>query len=154
VDTLTSLDATATLLGLLGDPTRVRLMALLAHDELAVAELVAITELGQSRVSTHLGRLREAGLVRDRRVGSSTYYGLSQAMPQPAAHLWEAVRQQLDDSVLDADRTRAQALRQARERAQSWPDAIAGEMERHYSPGRTYWRRTRAASPAWTAAPG
>ena len=64
-----TLAATTDLLHLFGDPTRVRLLALLARHELTVAELTAILELAQSRVSTHLGRLREAGLLRDRRDG-------------------------------------------------------------------------------------
>jgi ArsR family transcriptional regulator len=38
--------------------------------------------------------------------------------------------------VLEGDRKRKKAL--LRERAGSWPDAVAGEMERHYSPGRTW----------------
>ena len=56
-----TLAATTDLLHLFGDPTRVRLLALLARHELTVAELTAIMELAQSRVSTHLGKLREAG---------------------------------------------------------------------------------------------
>ncbi|HMR10807.1 MAG TPA: metalloregulator ArsR/SmtB family transcription factor, partial [Polyangiaceae bacterium] len=77
------------LLHLLGDTTRMRLLALLGRDELSVAELTSITELPQSRVSTHLGRLREAGMLRDRRVGASTFYALNDvAMPAEALG-WE-----------------------------------------------------------------
>jgi ArsR family transcriptional regulator len=136
-----SLDETVGLLGLMGDPTRVRLMALLDREELAVTELVAVTELSQSRISTHLGRLKEAGLLRDRRVGTSTRYARNDSMSQAAVQLWQTVRQELSDSVLDADRSRAQELKLARERSAAWPDSIAGEMERHYSPGRT-WEAT------------
>ena len=50
----------------LADPTRVRLLALLESEELTVAELSAITRLAQPRVSTHLAKLKEAALVRDR----------------------------------------------------------------------------------------
>jgi ArsR family transcriptional regulator len=137
---MASLDQTVDLLGLLGDPTRVRLLALLAHEELTVGELMAIVEIGQSRVSTHLGRLREAGLVRDRRVGSSTYSAVPKALPEPAARVWEVVCASLDDRVLASDRERAELRRRAREGA-SWPESIAGEMDRHYSPGRT-WEAT------------
>ena len=56
------------------DATRVRLLALLEREELTVAELSAITRLAQPRVSTHLSKLKEAGLVRDRRSGVSAYY--------------------------------------------------------------------------------
>ncbi|MHC4732038.1 MAG: ArsR/SmtB family transcription factor, partial [Planctomycetota bacterium] len=71
---MTTLAAATDLMRLLGDPTRVRLLSLLAKEELTVAELTQVTRLTQSRVSTHLGKLREAGLVRDRRAGTSSYY--------------------------------------------------------------------------------
>lgn len=137
-----SLADTSSLLSLLADPTRVRLLSLLGHEELSVAELTQVTELAQSRVSTHLGKLRDAGLINDRRQGASTFYRASDAMPAEARALWTVVRGQLDDRVLDADRERCEALVQAREAA--WPDAVAGQMERHYSPGRTWEATARA----------
>jgi DNA-binding transcriptional ArsR family regulator len=60
-------------------PTRVRLLPLLEREELTVAELAAITQLAQPRVSTHLAKLKEAGLVRDRRAGVSAYYRFDDA---------------------------------------------------------------------------
>jgi ArsR family transcriptional regulator len=135
------IDASVELLNVLGDPTRVRLLHMLGREELTVAELTAVTGLAQSRVSTHLGRLRDAGLVRDRRVGASTYYTLAEgAMPEGARRLWELVSAELSDPVLEGDRERAEALVRSRD-AESWPEAIAGQMERHYSPGRT-WEAT------------
>jgi len=56
------------------DATRVRLLALLEREELTVAELSAITRLAQPRVSTHLSKLKEAGLVHGRRQGRCVYY--------------------------------------------------------------------------------
>ena len=53
-------------LRVLSDPTRVRLLALIEREELTVAELAAVTRLAQPRVSTHLAKLKEAGIVRDR----------------------------------------------------------------------------------------
>jgi len=50
------------LLRLFGDSTRLRLASLLAKTELTVAEITQITQLPQSRVSTHLGKLRDAGV--------------------------------------------------------------------------------------------
>src|SRR4051812_48160492 len=58
----------------LGDPTRLRIVALLERDELSVNELQEITHLGQSRISTHLGLLQDAGLVQSRREGKRTFY--------------------------------------------------------------------------------
>mgnify|MGYP003479320496 CR=1 FL=1 len=56
-------------LRVLSDPTRVRLLALIEREELTVAELAAVTRLAQPRVSTHLAKLKELALVRDRRAG-------------------------------------------------------------------------------------
>lgn len=138
---MASVDSTVELLSLFADATRVRLLALLGDEELSVAELTSITELPQSRVSTHLGRLREAGLVRDRKAGVSTYYALNDsAMPVAAREVWGLVRTQVDDALLRADRDRRDRLRESAA-GRSWPDSIAGEMERHYSPGRT-WEAT------------
>jgi ArsR family transcriptional regulator len=81
-------------------------------------------------------------MLRDRKVGASTFYGLNDgAMPEPARRVWELVRGQVSDAVLEADRMRAEHLRRAEQSGRSWPDSIAGEMERHYSPGRT-WEAT------------
>ena len=136
---MSSLAASTELLALFADPTRVRLVALLAHHELTVAELVSVTQLAQSRVSTHLGRLREAGVLVDRRVGASTVHALADAsMPEDARALWALLSSNLDDAAVASDRTRAAKAVAARDGHAAWPDAIAGEMERHYSPGRTW----------------
>lgn len=136
---MSGLAAAVDVLNLFGDPTRVRLLSLLSKQELTVAELTSITDLAQSRVSTHLGRLREAGVLRDRRVGASTFYALNDgAMPAEAKRLWELLEGDLEDAVLRSDRARCEALIRARADQKRWPDAIAGEMERHYSPGRTW----------------
>ena len=140
-----SLDGTCDVFRLFGDPTRVRLAALLARHELSVAELTAITELPQSRVSTHLGKLREAGALRDRRNGTSTLYALNDgAMTADVRVVWDVLEREFDDPVVVEDRRRCEALIRARTRREAWPDAVAGEMDRHYSPGRTWEATARA----------
>jgi ArsR family transcriptional regulator len=142
---MATLASAVDLLQLIGEPTRVRLLALLAAHELTVAEIVAVTQLAQSSVSTHLGKLREAGLVRDRRSGPSTFYSLSDgAMPASARRVWELVRGEVRDALLEGDGERATRVVRARDRAAGWPDAVAGEMERHWSPGRTWESLARA----------
>jgi ArsR family transcriptional regulator len=134
-------------LQLIGEPTRVRLLTLLATQELTVAEIVAVTQLAQSSVSTHLGKLREAGLVRDRKSGPSTFYALSDGtMPPAARRVWELVRGEVHDTVLEGDAERADRVVRARGKAAGWPDAVAGEMERHWSPGRTWESLARAVA--------
>ncbi len=135
------LNQTVDLLGVLADPTRVRLLALLADCELTVAELTRITDLPQSRVSTHLRKLKDAGLVRDRRDGGSSFYGLDEGMSEEAAELWTVLCSRLSDEQLEQDKRRRDAALAARSSRPGWPDEVAGQMERHYSPGRT-WEAT------------
>jgi SAM-dependent methyltransferase len=142
---MATLDSTVDWLHLFGDPTRVRLMALVAHAELTVADLTQITELAQPRISTHIGRLREAGLLRDRKVGACTYYALNtETMAKEAQAFWNLLSAEVKDAVLDSDAQRCQGLLRAREKQADWPDAVAGQMERHYSPGRTWEATARA----------
>jgi ArsR family transcriptional regulator len=142
---MNTLDATLGLLQVLGDPTRVRLLKLLDGEELTVGELAAITQLPQPRVSTHLGRLREAGLVRDRREGTSTWYARADgAAPAPARRLWAALEEEARGGVLESDRARRADVLKARRASEEWPDRVAGQMERHYSPGRTWESLARA----------
>ncbi|HKA90293.1 MAG TPA: metalloregulator ArsR/SmtB family transcription factor [Haliangiales bacterium] len=130
-----SLADTVDMLSLFAEPTRIRLCALVDGRELSVADLCAVTGLVQSRVSTHLGKLRDAGILADRRQGTSTFYSLrEETLPPPARALWNDVGRGVKDGVLAQDRARLDAhLAKAR-----WPDEFAGEMERHYSPGRTW----------------
>lgn len=135
---LTTLDAHLSLLSALNDATRLRLCALLSSFELSVVELTSVMDLGQSKVSTHLARLKEQGLVLDRKVATSSYYRLNDAGLSPAAkRVWEALQASLDDTTLHSDRRRAEHAIEARDKA-SWPERVAGELERHYSPGRTW----------------
>ncbi len=130
---------------MLADPNRVRLLALLVDEELTVAELAAITRLKQPRVSTHLARLKEPGLVIDRRAGVAAYYRFPiDELADEARALWNALAASLDDALLLEDRSRRDQVLAARATAASWPDAVAGDMERHYSPGRTWEALMRA----------
>src|SRR2546426_12453263 len=67
--------STINLLRLLADPTRFRLLLLLEEEELSVAELQQILNMGQSRISSHLAQLKRAGVVAGRRAGKNVYYG-------------------------------------------------------------------------------
>lgn len=126
------------LLRLLADPTRLRLLALLEREELTVAELAAVTGLAQPRVSTHLAKLKEAGLVIDRRAGVSAYYRPSVDLSAATAGLWSALRDASSDPLIAKDAERLPLVLAQRAADQNWPDTVAGDMERHYSPGRTW----------------
>ncbi len=123
-------------LGLLADESRMRLCALLREKELCVTDLVKVTGITQSRVSTHLGRLREAGFVRDRRNGPQSFYALETGSLPAAvrACLEEAVGS--GDPTLDGDRKRLKELES--DRRGGGADALTDDLERDYSPGRTW----------------
>jgi DNA-binding transcriptional ArsR family regulator len=61
----------------LGDPTRVRILALLRERERSVGELVAALGAAQPRVSNHLACLRWCGFVETRREHPSVYYRIA-----------------------------------------------------------------------------
>jgi len=130
------------------DATRVRLLTLIEREELTVAELSAITQLAQPRVSTHLARLKDAGLVRDRRSGVSAYYRFEEAALDPAQRaLWQSISAGSDDPLLRQDAERVPGVLATRAADQNWADSVAGDMERHYSPGRTWEALARTALP-------
>ena len=132
------LAATSALLRLLSDPTRVRLLALLEREELTVAELSSVLRLAQPRVSTHLAKLKEADLVRDRRAGVSSYYRYNGELDAREGALLRALKDNVDDAILRDDERRLPGVLAKRARAEGWADSVAGDMERHYSPGRTW----------------
>ena len=138
------LGSTTALLRLLSDPTRVRLLALLEREELTVAELSAVMRLAQPRVSTHLAKLKEADLVRDRRAGVSAYYRVNSELEGKSAALLLALQANVSDGLIDDDARRLPTVLARRARAEGWADSVAGDMERHYSPGRTWEAFARA----------
>ncbi|MFS8650473.1 MAG: metalloregulator ArsR/SmtB family transcription factor [Caldibacillus sp.] len=58
----------------LGDPTRIRILYLLAQRECSVTEIAETLNLKQSTVSHHLAVLKNLRLVKFRREGTTIYY--------------------------------------------------------------------------------
>lgn len=63
----------------LSDGTRLRIMVLLAKQELCVCQLEWAMNLTQAKVSRHLAVLKGAGLIKDRREGLWSFYSLAKA---------------------------------------------------------------------------
>ena len=76
-----SLEQTVDGLRAAGEATRLRVLGLLAREELAVAELARILEQSQPRVSRHLRLLTEAGLVERFPDGAWVFYRLTGREP-------------------------------------------------------------------------
>lgn len=68
----------SSILRVIADEKRLRILQLLVQQESCVCEIMARLELGQSLVSHHLAVLKQAGLVRDRRDAQWVYYSIDQ----------------------------------------------------------------------------
>jgi len=133
--------STINLLRLLADPTRLRLLRLLQQEELSVAELQQILEMGQSRISSHLAQLKRADVVADRRVGKNVYYGTNQdgrnAQRERVAEITRLLARELPES--SRDRTSLKLVLQKRQdKARKYFDELAGKFGRGYVPGRSW----------------
>jgi ArsR family transcriptional regulator len=73
----------ARLFAALADPTRLRLLNLMAGREVCVCYFVEILKLGQPKISRHLAYLRTAGIVSARRDGKWMHYSIRR--PEDAA---------------------------------------------------------------------
>ncbi|UCG13653.1 MAG: helix-turn-helix transcriptional regulator [Deltaproteobacteria bacterium] len=74
----------------LGDPTRLKILLALRGDEMCVCDLAAFLCLTESAVSHQLRRLKDLGLVKNRRDGQILYYSLNDD------HVAELIRVGLD----------------------------------------------------------
>lgn len=76
---------------LLASPTRLRILQLTWDRERAAGAIAAATPVTFGAVSQQLRKLREAGLVRERREGRFRYYRANRAALGPLATMLEAM---------------------------------------------------------------
>lgn len=136
-DAMIGLNGTSRLLKALADETRLRILNLLAEEELSTGDLMEILNTGQSRVSTHLALLKEVGLVQDRRHGRRSLYGIVPGAPATLAE--SALKQARQSPEFEADMAGLEALRdRRREDARAYFDRVAAEFSEQPLPGRTW----------------
>jgi ArsR family transcriptional regulator len=100
----------------LGDPTRLRILRLVAEAPLNVTELVSLVGVAQSSVSHHLGKLKGLGLLREERQAGFSYYSL--ALEQGDAR-WPLIRMAKEAGDAAGDSARLKDLLRAREDRQA-----------------------------------
>jgi ArsR family transcriptional regulator len=115
----------------LADSTRVRILALLEREELAVQELMDVMGMAQSRVSRHLGILREAGLLRDRREGTYVFYRFATPKSGAWSDAWELARRELaGDPAAERDAAALVRVVEARaSRIRTFFDSVGPEWD-------------------------
>src|SRR6478735_648948 len=122
-------------LKLLSDPTRLRILMLVDHEALSVAELQEVLGRGQGRISTQLSQLKVEGLVSDERSGKNNIYtctadpDLMEVARLAAAEVPEVAN---DESAL------RHLLRKRKDSARAYFDELAGRFGKDYVPGRSW----------------
>ena len=135
-------------LRVLSEPLRLRILSLLEAEELSVGELSRCLGVSQSRVSNHLRVLREAELLAERHVGTSTF--LRMARPTNGAaiagRLWDVLREEME-ALPDhgADQVRLESVLAERSGGDSFFDRAAGEWDKIAGAFETGLARERAA---------
>ena len=100
------------------DPTRLRILALLARMELSVGELALLLEQSQPRVSRHVRILADAGIVERRKEGSWVFLAIADAdTTVPLLGLIEAWTDAQSESLFNRDSARLEAIRADRAEA-------------------------------------
>src|SRR5688572_24587818 len=87
--------------------------------------------MAQSRVSRHLGILRDAGLLRDRREGTYALYRFERPAAEPWATAWALARRELEaDALAERDRLALARVLEARAaRSRSFFDSVGPEWD-------------------------
>jgi ArsR family transcriptional regulator len=95
----------------LSDETRVRIIKLLEHGDLCVCDIGAALGMVQPKVSFHLGVLKNAGLLKDRKQGKWVHYSLDES-EMFKRFLLLSVAEKVSDKELEADKDRLEAFLQ------------------------------------------
>lgn len=96
----------------LGDPTRLRILRLVATARLNVSEVVSLIGVAQSSVSHHLSKLKGLELLKEERQGGFTYYSL--AIDASDAR-WPLIRLARESEDVHGDQARLTELLRRRE---------------------------------------
>lgn len=126
------------ILRVVADPNRLRILLLLEREELSVAELQEILTMGQSTISTHLGQLKQVGLVEDRRTGKYSLYRLaSQNGSGVLKGLLDEAREEIPEAKTDAAAIH-RVVKKRQDKMRSFFDEVAGRFGRNYVPGKSW----------------
>ncbi|MGJ8632883.1 MAG: ArsR/SmtB family transcription factor [Luteolibacter sp.] len=122
-------------LKLISDPTRLRILMLLQREALSVAEIQEVLGMGQSRISTQLSQLKNAGLVTDERYGKNNVYSAS--LPPSLAPIITQTAAEIPESETDSLAVE-HILKKRKDTSRAYFDELAGRFGKDYVPGRSW----------------
>ena len=125
---------------LLSDSTRARILIILNDEELSVAELQEVMNMGQSRISSHLSLLRQGDLVIDRKEGKKTFYETNPSRNPSKAKLIDSVLSVLraDSKAIEDQTNLKRVLNKRKQAAEEYFNSVAGRLGKNYCPGRSW----------------
>jgi len=133
---------------LLGDEVRLRILRLLQAERLNVTELTSILGIAQSGVSRHLGLLKEAGLVEERRDAGFTFFKIAPGLESGSngfGPIWPLLHSHFETASATAegraDDARLEEVRRVRK--ENFDDHGADGERGQIIPGRSWaaWAR-------------
>ncbi|WP_412049687.1 ArsR/SmtB family transcription factor [Hoeflea sp. Naph1] len=128
-----SLEQCVEVLKAAGEPTRLRLIALLSQGDLTVSEMTEVLGQSQPRISRHLKLLGEAGLVERYQEGAWAYFRRTR----------EGLRARLVQQALDAASPLDPHLARDAERLRTVKQARASRAEAYFSANAGRWNDLR-----------
>lgn len=128
-----SLDQCVEVLKAAGEPTRLRLIALLNQGDLTVSEMTEVLGQSQPRISRHLKLLGEAGLVERYQEGAWAYFRLAR----------DGLRARLTDEALAAASPSDPHLARDAERLKAVKQARASRAEAYFAANAASWNDLR-----------
>jgi len=115
-------------------------LRLLVEEELSVAELQEILDMGQSRISSHLGLLKQGELVEDRREGKKSFYHINRSLDPEIQTLLKVVCDAIDkegNQEPDAHNLK-RIIDQRRELSEKFFNSVAENLGKYHCPGRSW----------------
>lgn len=118
----------------LASPYRLRILAMLQGGPLCVSQVTAALHLSPASVSTHLGELRNAGLVEDERRGRFVWYRISpdtdtcQLVTEALGHLERDGEVRQDQVQVTRERGKGGLAARPRVRYRGTEDAAKGDL--------------------------
>ena len=140
------MDSIGERLRLFADGTRIRILHLLREEPLTVAELQELLQLGQSSVSGHLSKMKQAQLIHANSEGASHRYRLRDDIPLELNQCWESIQQlSTNDAQIKDDHKQLQIFRS--QQGSNWIDSVAGSLQHRYTPGRNWHSLCETVTP-------